>query len=255
MFIPVQSKWYLFKSRRRIFASAEIRQSPNCVPGHRQSGRFRQEPKEQNEEKNKTKSWDNIMTEICHRQKLAQALSWRSLQQQRREDITVQHIVPAYCAVPGNVTQSPDSLKHKQGQISLRIIGPRTSRCIAWAEKLLPVLGHPRSLSWVVRWRWAQLRPRWPSWSAGTFLMRCWSGPRQLRTAAAQNQRTLTGPEELNPWRDVGQQLRPHIYRFYEPTCSVQLVLFCRNSTNFSTTPAVFMTSSIGGLGSERNKC
>lgn len=40
---------------------------------------------------------------------------------------------------------------------------------------------------------------------------------------------------------------------FYKQTCSVQLTLFFRNSTNLSTTPGVFMTSSIGGLGSEVN--
>lgn len=40
-----------------------------------------------------------------------------------------------------------------------------------------------------------------------------------------------------------------------ELTCSVQLTLFFRNSTNLSTTPGVFITSSIGGLGSERDAC
>lgn len=40
----------------------------------------------------------------------------------------------------------------------------------------------------------------------------------------------------------------------YKLTCSVQLTLFFRNSTNLSTTPGVFITSSIGGLGSESNR-
>lgn len=40
----------------------------------------------------------------------------------------------------------------------------------------------------------------------------------------------------------------------YKLTCSVQLTLFLRNSTNLSTTPGVFITSSIGGLGSEINQ-
>lgn len=40
----------------------------------------------------------------------------------------------------------------------------------------------------------------------------------------------------------------------YKQTCSVQLTLFFRNSTNLSTTPGVFITSSIGGLGSEMNR-
>ncbi len=41
---------------------------------------------------------------------------------------------------------------------------------------------------------------------------------------------------------------------FYKLTCSVQLTLFFKNSTNLSTTPGVFITSSIGGLGSEMNR-
>lgn len=35
------------------------------------------------------------------------------------------------------------------------------------------------------------------------------------------------------------------------PTCNVQFSLLFRNSTNLSTTPWVFITSSIGGFGSE----
>lgn len=35
-----------------------------------------------------------------------------------------------------------------------------------------------------------------------------------------------------------------------KPTCNVQFSLLFRNSTKRSTTPAVAMTSSIGGLGS-----
>lgn len=41
---------------------------------------------------------------------------------------------------------------------------------------------------------------------------------------------------------------------FYKLTCSVQLTLFFKNSTNLSTTPGVCITSSIGGLGSEMGK-
>lgn len=37
-------------------------------------------------------------------------------------------------------------------------------------------------------------------------------------------------------------------------TCSVQFTLFFRNSTNLSTTPGVFITSSMGGLGSEMGR-
>lgn len=40
-----------------------------------------------------------------------------------------------------------------------------------------------------------------------------------------------------------------------ELTCSVQLTLFFRNSTNLSTTPGVLITSSMGGLGSEMGAC
>lgn len=41
---------------------------------------------------------------------------------------------------------------------------------------------------------------------------------------------------------------------FAKLTCSVQFTLFFKNSTNLSTTPGVFITSSIGGLGSEINR-
>lgn len=135
--------------------------------------------------------------------------------------------------------------------------GPWQPRCSGRVRaEGSPALGRPQSPSWAVQWRSARRRPRSPSSSAWTCPRRCWSAPRPPRTAQsnAANERLLRAPASGGAEREEERNGFANIQGAFKLTCRVQSALFFRNSTNLSTTPGVFMTSSMGGFGSGINR-